>query len=80
MPATTTSAREVRLASCASGWPTSQTFEVAVREPGEGQVLVRNWYQETILDGIEHMPDAFLGLFRGDNIGKMIIRLDGAGV
>jgi NADPH-dependent curcumin reductase CurA len=33
-----------------------------------------NW-RETIVDGIERAPDAFIGLFRGDNIGKMLVRL-----
>lgn len=33
--------------------------------------------RETIVEGIESMPDAFLGLFRGDNLGKMVVRLDG---
>ena len=30
---------------------------------------------ETIVDGIENAPDAFLGLLRGENIGKMVVRL-----
>jgi NADPH-dependent curcumin reductase CurA len=36
-----------------------------------GQVKSR----ETVHEGIETVPDAFLGLFRGDNMGKMLIRL-----
>lgn len=32
-------------------------------------------YEETIIDGLEQTPDAFFGLFRGDNLGKMIVRL-----
>jgi hypothetical protein len=31
--------------------------------------------RETIVDGLESMPDAFLGLFKGENIGKMLVRL-----
>jgi NADPH-dependent curcumin reductase CurA len=31
--------------------------------------------RETIVDGLENMPEAFLGLFRGDNVGKMLVRL-----
>jgi NADPH-dependent curcumin reductase CurA len=31
--------------------------------------------RETVHDGIEAMPDAFLGLFSGGNIGKMLVRL-----
>jgi NADPH-dependent curcumin reductase CurA len=30
---------------------------------------------ETVVDGLEAMPDAFLGLFRGANVGKMLVRL-----
>jgi NADPH-dependent curcumin reductase CurA len=38
-----------------------------------GQIRSR----ETIRDGIEAMPEAFLDLFRGANIGKMLVRLPG---
>jgi NADPH-dependent curcumin reductase CurA len=31
--------------------------------------------RETVHDGIESMPDAFLGLFSGENTGKMLVRL-----
>jgi NADPH-dependent curcumin reductase CurA len=31
--------------------------------------------QETVVEGIENMPDAFRGLFSGDNLGKMLVRL-----
>ena len=31
--------------------------------------------RETVKDGIEAMPDAFLGLFSGGNTGKMLVRL-----
>jgi NADPH-dependent curcumin reductase CurA len=33
-------------------------------------------YRETCVDGIENAPRAFLGLLRGENIGKMIVRLN----
>ncbi|MGH3004033.1 MAG: NADP-dependent oxidoreductase [Gaiellaceae bacterium] len=39
----------------------------------EGKVV----YRETILEGIEKVPAAFAGLFRGDNIGKMLVRVSG---
>jgi hypothetical protein len=32
-------------------------------------------YRETVYEGIEAAPDAFLGLFTGANTGKMIVRL-----
>lgn len=34
-------------------------------------------HRETIVDGLENAPSAFLGLFRGDNVGKMIVRISG---
>ncbi len=32
-------------------------------------------WKETIIDGIENAPEAFIGLFKGENIGKMIVKL-----
>lgn len=32
-------------------------------------------HRETIVDGLEQAPDAFLGLFSGDNIGKQVVRV-----
>jgi len=31
--------------------------------------------RETIIDGLEQTPDAFIGLFKGENTGKMLVRL-----
>jgi NADPH-dependent curcumin reductase CurA len=36
-----------------------------------GSIVAR----ETIVDGIENAPDAFIGLLRGDNTGKMLVRV-----
>lgn len=32
-------------------------------------------WEETIVEGLAAMPGAFIGLFRGDNLGKMLVRL-----
>ncbi|HMC16247.1 MAG TPA: NADP-dependent oxidoreductase [Albitalea sp.] len=32
-------------------------------------------YLEDVLDGIEHAPDAIAGLYRGENLGKRLIRI-----
>jgi NADPH-dependent curcumin reductase CurA len=32
-------------------------------------------HRETVVDGLENAPDAFLGLFSGDNIGKQVVRV-----
>ncbi|MEO8547605.1 MAG: NADP-dependent oxidoreductase, partial [Sphingomicrobium sp.] len=36
-----------------------------------GQVKSR----DTVVDGLERMPEAFLGLFAGANTGKMLVKL-----
>jgi NADPH-dependent curcumin reductase CurA len=36
-----------------------------------GQIQCR----ETIVDGLENIPTAFAGLFQGDNVGKMLVRV-----
>lgn len=33
-------------------------------------------YKETIINGFENLPRAFLGLFSGSNTGKMLVQLD----
>jgi NADPH-dependent curcumin reductase CurA len=33
-------------------------------------------WRETVVDGLANAPEAFLGLLRGENTGKMVIRLD----
>ncbi len=37
----------------------------------QGKIVSR----ETVLEGIENVPAAFAGLFRGDNTGKMLVRV-----
>jgi NADPH-dependent curcumin reductase CurA len=32
-------------------------------------------YDETVVDGIENAPEAFLGMLRGENLGKMLVRV-----
>lgn len=32
-------------------------------------------WKETVFDGIEKAPEAFLGLFSGENLGKMLVKL-----
>ena len=37
----------------------------------DGQLV----YQEDVLDGIDQAPDAIAGLYRGENLGKRLIRI-----
>ena len=36
-------------------------------------------YRETVVDGIENAPKAFLGLLRGENVGKMLVKVGSDG-
>jgi NADPH-dependent curcumin reductase CurA len=38
-----------------------------------GQITIR----ETIVEGIEEAPKAFMGLFTGENLGKMVVKVEG---
>ena len=37
----------------------------------EGRIV----YREDVIDGLENAPDAFVGMLRGDNFGKRVIRV-----
>jgi NADPH-dependent curcumin reductase CurA len=50
-----------------------------LREPFEAEMA--GWlragkirYEETVVDGLEHAVGAFLGMMRGENTGKMLVR------
>jgi len=45
------------------------------REVGPAVADGRIRFQETVVDGIENAPAAFIGLLRGENTGKMVVRL-----
>jgi hypothetical protein len=32
-------------------------------------------WEEAITDGLENAPDAFIGLLKGDNIGKSLVHI-----
>lgn len=50
---------------------------------GEFQQAMSSWfgdgkiqYDETVVDGLDHAPEAFISMMEGANTGKMIVRLD----
>ena len=49
---------------------------------GEFQQHMSEWFgagkiahDETVVDGIDHAVEAFLGLLRGENVGKMVVKI-----
>jgi NADPH-dependent curcumin reductase CurA len=48
-----------------------QFLQEVVPMLGDGRLKA----QETVVDGIDRMPDAFLGLLTGGNTGKMVVRV-----
>ena len=46
-----------------------------VREVGGMIADGRMTSRETVHDGLDAAPDAFLGLFSGGNVGKMLVRV-----
>jgi len=48
----------------------------------EGQQQVARWikegkvtYREMIVNGLDRAPEAFIGLFHGQNLGKQLVRV-----
>jgi NADPH-dependent curcumin reductase CurA len=49
---------------------------------GEGMAQLAQWFTsgqlkhaETIVEGFENTPHAFIGLFSGENLGKQIVKI-----
>jgi NADPH-dependent curcumin reductase len=47
----------------------------ALKELGEGVATGKLQYRETIAQGLENAPEAFLGMLRGKNFGKQLVKL-----
>jgi NADPH-dependent curcumin reductase CurA len=46
-----------------------------IREVGGWLTAGKIKHEETIVEGIEYAPQAFLGLFKGENRGKMLVKI-----
>jgi NADPH-dependent curcumin reductase CurA len=50
-------------------------FEQATADLAEFVAAGDIQYRETVTEGLENAPDAFLGLFEGENIGKQVVKV-----
>jgi len=67
-------ARQVVLAARPQGKPQLTDFRLS--EVGAGVADCRIRYREDIVDGLENVPEAFIGMLEGHNFGKLIVRVD----
>ena len=47
----------------------------ALQELGRGVASGKLKYRETVAQGIEAAPEAFIGLLKGRNFGKQLVKL-----
>ncbi|MBZ5524061.1 MAG: NADP-dependent oxidoreductase [Acidobacteriia bacterium] len=52
-------------------WP--EALGQLARWVGEGKIK----YRETVVQGLENAPKAFVGLFKGENFGKLVVKIHG---
>ena len=50
-------------------------FDVAAADLGKWVQEGKLKYEETIVDGFENTPEAFIGLFKGTNLGKQLVKV-----
>jgi NADPH-dependent curcumin reductase CurA len=61
-------------------WDYEHRYEEAVARLAQWVRSGALRYREEILDGLAAAPDAIAGLYRGENLGKRLIRVDSTGV
>ena len=50
-------------------------FAIASADLGKWLSEGKLKYEETIVEGFENIPQAFLGLFEGTNLGKQLVKV-----
>jgi NADPH-dependent curcumin reductase len=67
--------RRIVLASRPQGWVREENFRLETVALTEHVAAGRLKYRETVADGLAAAPAAFIGLLKGQNIGKQLVRL-----
>ena len=50
-------------------------YEPALKQMGEWITSGKLKYREDVVNGIDKAPRAFIGMLRGENFGKMLVKL-----
>ncbi len=53
----------------------SARFSEGIRQLAQWMMAGRLKHVETVVEGFENTPEAFIGLFKGENLGKQIVRV-----
>ena len=56
-------------------WDYAPRFEQATEQLAAWVASGDLTYRETVTEGLENAPDAFLGLFEGENVGKQVVKV-----
>ena len=57
------------VSDCMARWPD------ALRDLGEWVAAGKIHYRETVSEGLRSAPRAFLGMLRGENLGKQLVKV-----
>lgn len=60
-------------------WDFNAQYGEFLREMGAWVREGKLKYREDVVDGLEKAPEAFIGMLRGDNFGKVVVRVRGNG-
>lgn len=68
--------RRIVLASRPKGWVTPDNFRLEeVGELGRGVASGRIKFRESVAQGLESAPEAFIGMLQGKNFRKQLVKL-----
>ncbi|AQX54450.1 hypothetical protein A2U94_08825 [Bacillus sp. VT 712] len=53
----------------------AERFQEEIKQLGEWVQQGKIKYRENVVEGFENVPEAFLGLFSGANLGKQLVKV-----
>lgn len=56
-------------------WEWPEEYPGAIRQLSEWVRAGKLRYREDVVDGLENAPRAFIGMLRGENVGKRLVKI-----